>query len=338
MVPKDLDPRPLYVNEQGAWVGKRKGRVVVSKKGVDLETVRLIDVSQLCLFGNVQVSSQLLRELFAREVPTCWFSFGGWFSGMAEGLPSKNVDLRRRQVAVAYQGGLTVARRVVNGKILNSRTLLRRNARAGRPERVLDQLKVLAAEALTVDSTESLLGVEGAAARSYFSAFETMLRDDTGVGVFGFEGRNRRPPRDAVNCLLGYLYGLLVKDLTCTAFAVGFDPYLGFFHRPRFGRPALALDLAEEFRPLIAESTVLTLVNNGEVGAGDFVTRAGGVTLTPGGRKKVIAAYERRLATEVTHPVFGYKVSYRRVLEVQLRLLGAHLLGEVDAYQAFTTR
>jgi CRISPR-associated protein Cas1 len=119
---------------------------------------------------------------------------------------------------------------------------------------------------------------------------------------------------------------------------VGFDPYLGFYHRPRFGRSALALDLAEEFRPLVAESLVINLINNGEVDDGDFVVRAGGVALTPRGRKAVLAGYERRLDVEIKHPLFGYRISYRRVLDVQSRLLAAHVLGEVPAYLPFTTR
>src|SRR5690606_16981677 len=153
-----------------------------------------------------------------------------------------------------------------------------------------------------------------------------------------FEGRNRRPPRDAINCLLSYGYSLLTKELTVTTFAIGFDPYLGLYHRPRYGRPALALDLAEEFRPLIVDSTVLTLVNNGEIGPREFIARAGGVTLTPDGRRTVIRAFERRLDTEVTHPICGYRITYRRLLEVQARLLGALFLGEVSDYTPFVTR
>jgi CRISP-associated protein Cas1 len=141
-----------------------------------------------------------------------------------------------------------------------------------------------------------------------------------------------------VNCLLSYGYSLLAKDLTVTTFAVGLDPYQGFYHQARYGRPALALDLAEEFRPLIVESTVLTLINNGEVGPNDFIVRAGGVTLTAEGRKAFLRAYERRLDSEVTHPVFKYRITYRRVLEVQARLLGAVLLGEIDDYVPFQTR
>lgn len=339
LVPRASDAKPLYVTEQGAWVTRRKGRVEVSKKGETLASIRIIDLSQLCVYGNAQVSTQLLRELFARDVPICWFSYGGWFSGIAEGLPAKNVELRRRQVIAAHTGALHIARRIVEGKIRNSRTLLRRNTRE-RPHTVLRSLKELAAQARDAPSIASLLGTEGAAARLYFEAFPSMIAVDRrlpGAG-FDFTKRNRRPPTDPVNCLLSFVYSLIVKDLTATVFAVGFDPYLGFYHRPRFGRPALSLDLAEEFRPLVGESTVLTLINNGEVGPTDFVVRGGGVALTADGRKKVLSAYERRLDTEVTHPTFGYKVTCRRVFEVQARLLGAHLLDEVPEYVPFMTR
>ena len=229
-----------------------------------------------------------------------------------------------------------VARRppLRRGQDRNSRTLLRRNERSPNDE-VFAQLKPLAERALVASSLESLLGVEGTAARLYFSRFSTMLRRDFG---FDFEGRNRRPPRDPVNCLLSFLYALLVKNLTAVVFTIGFDPYLGMFHKPRFGRPALALDLAEEFRPLIADSVAVNVINNGEVKPADFLVRAGGVGLTPDGRRSVVAAYERRLDTEVTHPVFGYRVAYRRVLEVQARLLAAYLMREIPDYVPFTTR
>ncbi len=339
LVPRDDVPKPLYVTEPGCYVGRDKGRVEVTLKGDRLASVRMIDVSQLCVYGNVQVSTQLLRELFAREIPVCFFSYGGWFSGLAEGLPGRNVELRRRQVAIAHQGGLDVARVIVGAKIRNSRTLLRRNARSD-VKRTVDQLKGLSERAAGAGSTASLLGVEGTAARLFFGAFPAMLRPEKALpgAPFSFDGRNRRPPLDAVNCLLSYLYGLLVKDLTTVTYAIGFDPYLGFYHRPRFGRPALALDLSEEFRPLVAESVVINLINNGEVSAGDFLVRAGGVALTASGRRTVLAAYERRLSTTIKHPIFGYKVSYRRALEVQARLLGAWLLAEVPDYVGFTTR
>ncbi len=336
LTPRDSAARPLYVTEQGTRIGVRKGRVTVSQQKEVLQEVRLIDVSQVSIYGNVQISSQAMRAMFDQQVPVCWFSYGGWFQGIAHGLPSKHVDLRRRQVAIAAQAGLPIAQKMVEGKIRNSRTLLRRNSRS-EVKPILEQLKATADQAAEVDTIESLLGVEGAAARLYFSRFSTMLKDDS-LGTFDFQGRNRRPPRDPVNCLLSYAYSLLTKDLTAVALAVGFDPYLGVFHKPRFGRPALALDLAEEFRPLIADSTVINVINNGEIQEDGFTVRAQGVALTQQGRRSFIAAYERRLDQEVTHPVYGYKITYRRVLEVQARMLGAYLLGEIPDYVPFMTR
>jgi len=336
LTPRDSEARPLYVTEQGTRLGVRKGRVTVSQQKEVLQEIRLIDVSQVSIYGNVQISSQAMRAMFDQQVPVCWFSYGGWFQGIAHGLPSKHVDLRRRQVAIAAQAGLPIAQKMIEGKIRNSRTLLRRNSRS-EVKPILEQLKATADQTAEVDTTESLLGVEGAAARLYFSGFSRMLKDDS-LGTFDFQGRNRRPPRDPVNCLLSYGYSLLTKDLTSVALAVGFDPYLGVFHKPRFGRPALALDLAEEFRPLIADSVVVNVINNGEVQENGFTVRAQGVALTQQGRRSFIAAYERRLDQEVTHPVYGYKITYRRVLEVQARMLGAYLLGEIPDYVPFMTR
>jgi CRISPR-associated protein Cas1 len=187
---------------------------------------------------------------------------------------------------------------------------------------------------------DRLLGIEGMAARLYFSAFSGMLKSrQEGVGcTFDFNGRNRRPPVDPVNALLSYAYALLAKDLTVTTLAVGFDPFLGFYHQPRYGRPSLALDLMEEFRPIIADSVVLWVVNNGMVSPSDFVRRGPAVALNPDARRKFIQAYEKRLDTLITHPVFGYRISYRRVLEVQVRLLGRVLSGEIAVYPAFKTR
>jgi CRISPR-associated protein Cas1 len=155
---------------------------------------------------------------------------------------------------------------------------------------------------------------------------------------FDFTGRNRRPPLDPVNCMLSYAYSLLAKDLAVACLIVGFDPFMGLYHRPRYGRPALALDLMEEFRPIVADSVALWAANNGVVSPGDFVRRGPAVAFRPAGRRKFIEAYEKRLDALVTHPVFGYRLSYRRVLEVQARLLGRVLLGELREYPAFRTR
>ena len=230
---------------------------------------------------------------------------------------------------------LRLARQCVVSKILNSRTMLRRNAEHA-DETVLFELKQLARKASEAVSLESLLGVEGAAARTYFGAFSQMLCAK--VGKFELDGRNRRPPRDPVNALLSFAYSLLTKDFALAIQISGLDPLLGFYHQPRFGRPALALDLMEEFRPLVADSTVIGAINTGVIGADDFVYALGACSLSPAGRKRFLLAYERRMDQLVTHPTFGYRISYRRVLEVQARLLWRHLLGELDEYPAFRTR
>ena len=336
LTPRDSAARPLYITQQGAKVGIRGGRVTVTQHNQAVQQVRAIDVSQISVFGNVQLSSQLMRAAFSRQIPVCWFSYGGWFQGVAHGLPSKHVELRRRQVGIAAQAGLPIARRFIEGKIRNCRTFLRRNSRTD-PGQTVPQLKGLADQTASAKSIESLLGLEGAAARIYFGKFAGMLKNDD-IGTFDVQGRNRRPPRDPVNCLLSYVYSLLVKDLTATVLAVGFDPYLGVYHRPRFGRPALALDLAEEFRPLIADSVVVNVINNGEIRSTGFIVRAQGVAMSKAARRSLIAAYERRLDHEIIHPTYRYRISYRRVLEVQARMLGAYLLGEIPEYVPFMTR
>src|SRR5580698_5268512 len=327
LIAPDSDAVPLYITEPGTVVGIDGGRLTVSKYREVLASVRLLDVQHLCLYGNVQITAQAMRELFSRDVDVFHFTGGGWLLGLTTGLPSKNVMLRIRQVSAAARGDLDAPRQMISGKIRNCRVLLRRNAASPDVmERRMAQLGALAAQAEKASDAASLLGIEGAAARLYFESFPTLLPGAADLPGPIFSGlRNRRPPTDAVNCLLSFCYGLLTKEMLAGCLAVGFDPYIGLFHRPRFGRPALALDLAEEFRPLLADSTVLTLINNREVTTTDFVVRAGAVTLTDEGRRIVIRAWERRMTTMVQHPVFGYKVSYRRAVELQARMLAAHL-------------
>src|SRR5207248_8466259 len=183
-----------------------------------------------------------------------------------------------------------------------------------------------------------LLGTEGQAAALYFGAFGRMLRADAPGERFDFTTRNRRPPRDPVNALLSFAYALLCKDCFSALCTVGFDPYCGFYHVGRHGRPSLALDLMEEFRAVIADSVVLTLVNNRVVAPEDFLTWREACQLTEEGRKKFFTAYEQRRATVVTHPLFGYKMSYSRMMEVQARLLAAYIRGDVPQYTGFTVR
>ncbi len=440
LMPARDDALPLYIQEQGATLGKSGEQLTVKTRDKPVRQVRLLDVSQVSVLGNVQITAQALRELSTAGVPVCHFSYGGWFHAMTVGMTHKNVELRIAQYAAAADPArsLAMARQFVLGKIKNCRTLLRRNllasdrkaeqaedypdlrppvpldgakmglslspmsattaqesqASAGdcpgfcsaspvdtpspaeTPEtglspapggrvgdfngrevlnelarecthlaprdeshsngrEVLNELALLLHRAEEARDAASLLGFEGMAAKAYFAAFARLLK---GGDEFNIEGRNRRPPRDPVNALLSFLYAILAKELTIAVQTAGFDPMLGFYHRPRYGRPSLALDLAEEFRPLVADSTVLTLVNTGEVTPASFLRRAGGVALTDAGRRAVLAAFERRMDTLVTHPLFGYRISYRRVLEVQARLLSRVLLGEIAEYPSFCTR
>lgn len=340
--------RPLYLNSQGMRVGK-SGEVIQVRDGDELkQEVRLGEVSQINLLGNVQLSTQAVQAFCSAEVPVCYFSQGGWFYGFTTGLNSRNVFLRHRQFMSAEHDGtaLRLSRKLVAGKICNQRTLLQRN-HIEAPEQALWLLKALADKAEAATELESLLGIEGSAARIYFSEFAGMLKsaedDDAHRSErtefrFDFTERNRRPPRDPVNALLSLAYSILVKDLTITCYALGFDPYWGFYHQPRFGRPALALDLMEPFRALIADSAVLTAINTRMITSADFVQSGPAVSLKPTGRKGFFRAYELRMDTLVTHPMFDYRVSYRRVLEIQARLLARFLNGEIDDYPVFVTR
>lgn len=337
--PPNADASPLYVQAQGARVSKSGERLVVTTKDGERSEVLLIDVSQVGVYGGVSMTPAAIHALMERSTPICHFSTGGWFYGVTHPIGSRNAQLRIDQVRTALvpERALELARGIVARKIENQRTLLRRNHR-NRPQRALDAMKRLIVVAEEATDQESLLGVEGLAARHYFGEFGGMIRDEGKTASFSFEGRNRRPPRDPINALLSLAYSVLVKDWTIALYSVGLDPFIGVLHRPRFGRPSLALDLMEEFRPIVADSVVLQLLNNGELDSNAFIEMGGRCGLRPGGRKKFFAAYERRMGHQVTHPVFGYKVTYRQLLEIQARLFGRALTGEVADYEGFVVR
>ncbi len=331
------DQVPLYVVGQGKTVRKRGERLEVwSHEEGKISEARIIEISKVCLYGAAEITTPAMVELMQRNVPVLHFSHGGWFQGIALGMSHKNVELRIRQFQWAgdEERSLSIARKIVSGKIENCRTLLRRNDPEV-PAKMLESLQRLADQAEGASRMQSLLGYEGAAAEVYFSRFGNMLKSSED---FSFPNRNKRPPKDPVNTVLSYLYGILAKELFSTVLAAGFDPYLGFYHQPRYGRPALALDMMEEFRPIIADSTALTLFNKEELARNDFIKTGIGISLTPDARRKVVAGYEHRMQTEVIHPIFGYKISNRRILEVQSRLLARVLSGEIKEYPAFTTR
>jgi CRISPR-associated protein Cas1 len=370
------DTRPLYVATAGVSVGRKSELVQVREKGEIVAEVRMSDLSHVAVFGAATISTALIQTLCEKDIPVSYFSSGGFFYGLTRGQSLKNVFTRITQFRVASDPAeaLRIARLCVHGKIRNQRTLLMRN-HALPPTLAITRLKHAAQHALVATNPEELLGIEGAAALVYFENFAGMIKlgdrlapDDEGMladaeepsGVpdgrgggmgqakgdtagqqfftFDFTRRNRRPPRDAVNALLSLGYSLLARDCTVAAHAVGFDPYVGFYHQPRFGRPALALDLMEEFRPLIADSVALTVMNTRVVGPGDFVRAGDAVNLSAAGRKRFFSAYEQRLNSTIVHPVFDYQVSYRRALELQARLLAKAITGEIEQYVPFTTR
>ncbi len=369
------DRRPVYLNTQGTTVGISGGVLVVKEKEKKIQELRLKDISQVNLFGAIQVSTQAIQALLGEEIPLIYFSFGGWFHGMTQSVGLKNIIWRREQFRLSDSASFSIglARELVAGKIRNQRTLLQRN-HIEPPAESLRFLRSLISEAERTNDLQTLLGVEGIAARTYFEQFAGMLKvnkqtdqkptvdsavevtQDTSLSIsdeelalatndssshslnFDFTRRNRRPPRDPVNALLSLGYGLLAKDVTILCASVGLDPYLGFFHQPRHGRPSLALDMMEPFRPLIVDSAVLSAINQRMVTSKDFILAGDAVALTTKGRKNFYLAYEQRMDQLVTHPMFGYRVSYRRLIEIQIRLLARLLLGEIRTYPVFVTR
>ncbi len=338
MFPMIPDSKPVYILEQGSTVGRSGDNLTVTLTSGKVENVRLIDASQLCLFGNVHLTPGALRLMAENSIPVLHFTYGGWFYAITLGHLHKNVELRIAQYGVAADSArsLELSKRFIDGKVRNMRTLLRRNHPNPSPT-VLRRLSGIAKLVSTASTMMTLLGYEGTATELYFSNFQGMIKNDMMV-QFQFSERNRRPPLDPVNALLSFVYALLVKDCLTMIYSVGMDPYLGFLHKPRYGRPALALDLMEEFRPIVGDSVVLSVINNKELDEDCFVHQGKAVALSQKGRKKVIVAYHRRLDSQVTHHLFGYRLSYGRLFEVQARLLARTLQGEIDQYIPFVTR
>lgn len=341
---------PLYVQSPRAYVKKDGDRFIIEVEKEKAAEARLGETSQVVLFGSAALTTPALHECLRREIPVTWMTYGGWFVGHTVGTGHRNVETRTHQYRASFDPAvcLEIARRLVAAKVANCRTMLRRNWRGDEeeggkaekaPRELLAGLMGDIRSALRASSADVLLGVEGNAAATYYRHFPKMLRsaEDPSMG-FHFDKRNRRPPKDPVNAMLSFAYSMLTREWTMTLSAVGLDPYRGFYHQPRFGRPALALDMMEPFRPILADSAVLMAINNGEVQPGDFVHAAGACNMTENGRKKFIASFERRLGQEVTHPIFGYRISYRRILEVQARLLIRYLAGEIPKYPNFVTR
>ena len=300
---------------------------MVSVKGEEKRKLPGQQVRAIYCFGAVQITAQAVETCLDLGIDVSYFSPAGRFLGLLRGLPASGVNARRGQYRLFELPGvrLRLAREIIRAKIHNQRVMLMRNGDV--PDRVVQLLADFRDAAESARGLAELLGIEGSAAALYFEQFESMLRQREGW-KFDWRGRNRRPPRDPVNALLSLGYSMLAKELTGVCHSVGLDPFLGFMHQPRYGRPALALDLMEEFRPLVADSVAISLINRGELGPEDFIRSANGTFLNDRGRKPFWEAWFRRLDTEVSHPEFSYKMAYRRMLEVQARQLWRFVRGE----------
>lgn len=322
---------PFYVQEQGARVGKSGERLTVVKEKETVGGARLREVSQLVLMGNVQVSAQALHLMMEKGIPVVHFSTGGWFHGISHGIGIENAYARAAQYEAAADPARCVrfARGLVRAKAGNQRALLLRNGSGRERDVAVTSLAdALKRKSDMPESLPGLLGWEGRAAALYFSAFSSMLKTGALPG-FQFASRNRRPPKDPVNALLSFAYALLAKECLVALWGEGLDPWWGLYHQARHGRPALALDLMEPFRPVIADSVVLTAINTGMVGPRDFIANANGCALKPNGRKAFLRAWEQRLDQLYTHPEFDYRCSWRTILRIQARLLARWLRGDI---------
>jgi CRISPR-associated protein Cas1 len=311
---------------------------ISGRDGAKLKEVPLAGVESLTVVGGVQVSTQAVQTLADRGIPVAFLTGAGRTVAVIDPLDSVSADTRRAQVRRFDQPDrcLELSRALVAAKIVNQRTLLMRN-HAALATNMADELGRQAELAAKAASLDSLRGHEGQAAAIYFDRFSGMIKSDV-AAEFDAHGRQRRPAPDPINAALSFAYSMLTHECTSALRVASLEPSIGAFHVSRPGRPALSLDLMEPFRPLIADSIVITAFNRGELKAGHFLRTAAGCTLTDPGRRAFFGVYGRRMADEVTHPVFGYKLSYRRMIILHARMIAAWLLGEIPTLAFLTTR
>lgn len=323
---------PLYLNEQQSVVKKRDEYLIIQYPDKRKVEVPLINVSQVVVSGDVTLTTPALHMLLGLGIEVCFLSMYGHFRGRLSPPVAKNAFVRREQYRAhsSADQAIQIARSCVSGKLENMRTMLLRANRSLQDDEVAQAtvtLRNAINQVANAHTIGSLLGIEGNGSAGYFGVFRKLLRDP-----MGFTHRRRRPPTDPVNAMLSLGYTLLSQQVVAAIQVVGLDPYIGFLHQPRHGRPALALDLMEEFRPIIADSVVLNIVNHRLLSPGDFQEEFGVVLLKPEARKTFYVKFEERLQEEIRHPYFGYRTSYRRCIELQVRLLGKWFTGEIPAY------
>lgn len=333
--------RTLYVDTPSAIVRKRRGRVVVEKpdgeKREKLQALPACEVDRIVCVGRVHCTSSALRHCLWNEIDVVFLSRHGRYQGRLDTSPGGRIEIRQAQHAAGQmpEQTLKLSRAFVKAKIHNmTRRLQRRNrsdADAALPP-ALQGLRSLERRLPNVDNHEALRGLEGAATNAYFGAWNALIQHpDPDVQ---FSRRTRRPPEDPVNAILGFSYALLQADVHAACVIAGLDPYLGLLHRPRTGCPSAVLDLMEAFRPVVADSVTLAVLNRRMVSSADFETRDGGVFLNESGRKQLYRAYQDRRTDRVTAPGMDRRLPYYRIFELQARRLGRSLT-EGTAYTPF---
>ena len=336
--PRD-DGIHIVAQSHGTKVGIRGGTLQITEvdRGV-VQEIPLASVESLSLLGSVQISTQAMHTLADRSIPVAMLSAAGRLVSIVDPLDSVSADTRRNQVRVfdRPEKCLELSRVLIAAKIRNQRTILMRNA-SDLPSSARESLAEQASAAEKAESLASLRGHEGQAASIYFEHFGRMLNGEL-RDEFDQHGRQRRPPTDPVNSCLSMAYSMLTNECISSLRTGRLEPSIGAMHVSRPGRPALALDLMEPFRPLIADSLTISAFNRAELRPGHFQKTAAGCLFTDHGRKAFFEAYGRRMNDEVTHPTFGYKLSYRRMLILHARMIAAWLNGEIATLSFLTTR
>lgn len=333
----------LFVTTQDTWLSKEGECVELWLERKSLGKIPLHTLQSVVCFGRVSCSQYLLEHCARLGVSVTWLTENGRFMAAMHGPTTGNVLLRRAQYRLADAPGASadLARFFIVGKVANCRTVLLRQARASAEPALAEAAEKLGRilrRLVRSHDLETLRGMEGDAAHLYFGAFPYLIRQEL-RGEMPFAGRSRKPPRDEVNCLLSFFYTLLATDVRSALEGVGLDPAVGFLHRERPGRPSLALDLMEEFRPYLADRLCLTLINRRQITARDFTrTEVGGFVLKEKARKEVLAAWQTRKREEVEHPFLKERMQAGMLCHMQARLLARHIRGELDAYPPFAMR
>lgn len=333
----------LYVTSEGAWLRKDGANIVMEIEGEERARLPVHMLEGLVCLGRVSISSPLLGYCTEQGITVSYLTTNGRFLARVEGPVSGNVLLRREQYRRSDDGkrSADIVRNILIGKVFNQRTVIGRARRDHANKLALEHKKQLddayhrlrrISDRLMVESEiDTLRGCEGDAARIYFSMFNHLVLVNS--PAFAFTVRSRRPPLDRMNALLSFLYTLLTHDCRSALETVGLDPAVGYLHRDRPGRPSLALDLAEELRPILADRLALSLVNRRQVVEKDFrVLENGAVLLGDEARKTVLVAYQERKRDELLHPFLNEKVEMGLFPFIQAKLLARHMRGDLDAY------